>query len=228
MGCDFLVEEVRLDFDRKKRKGFPEVIFCEGKSDSQMLTIAREIDEKKLDTAFSRMTREQFVVVSSVIENFKYDEVSRLGRTEYLKPVPCGAVVAVLTAGSTDVPCAEEAALIAEFSGCTVTRFYDVGVAGIHRLFNVLPSVIKADVVIVAAGMDGALPSVVAGLVPCLVIGLPTSVGYGVAEGGMTALRSMLSSCSPGLVVVNIDNGIGAGLSAVLAAKKIKGQNSTI
>ena len=131
-----------------------------------------------------------------------------------------GSVIAVLSAGSTDVPAAEEAASIAEFSGCKVLRFYDVGVAGIHRLMEVLPEVRKADAVIVAAGMDGALPSVVAGLVPSLVIGLPTSVGYGIAEGGNTALRSMLCSCSPGLVVVNIDNGVGAGLSAVLAAQK--------
>ena len=212
--------EVRLDFTRKGRKGFSEVIFCQGKSDSQISKIAADVLGSGVDTAFSRMSEQQAALVSSVIGSFRYSSVSRMGFTGFAPISSNGSVIAVLTAGSTDVPVAEEAASIAEFSGCEVRRFYDVGVAGIHRLMNVLPEVRQADVVIVAAGMDGALPSVVAGLVPSLVIGLPTSVGYGIAENGQTALRSMLCSCSPGLVVVNIDNGIGAGLSAVLAAKK--------
>ncbi len=212
--------EVRLDLSRKDRKGFPEVIFCQGKSDEQLRVIATEIKDSRVDTAFSRMNFDQSVIVSSIIEEFEYNKVSRLGCTEFYDKAARIGVVAVLTAGSTDVPVAEEAAGIAEFSGCTVRRFYDVGVAGIHRLMEVLPQVVSADVVVVAAGMDGALPSVVAGLVPSLVIGLPTSVGYGIAEKGTTALRSMLCSCSPGLVVVNIDNGIGAGLAAYLAIKK--------
>lgn len=212
--------EVRLDLSRKERKGFPEVIFCQGKSDEQLRVIAAEIKESAVDTAFSRMNFEQSVIVSAIINGFRYSNVSRLGFAEFHERTHCHGVVAVLTAGSTDVPVAEEAAGIADFSGCIVKRFYDVGVAGIHRLMGVIPEVSEADVVIVAAGMDGALPSVVAGLVPSLVIGLPTSVGYGVAEHGLTALRSMLCSCSPGLVVVNIDNGIGAGLAAYLALKK--------
>lgn len=212
--------EVRLDFTRKERKGFSEVIFCQGKSDSQIRKIAEDVLEHRVGTAFSRMSEDQSVIVSSVISDFSYSPLSRMGFASFEAIKENGAVIAVLSAGSTDVAVAEEAASIAEFSGCTVLRFYDVGVAGIHRLVEVLPKIREADVVIVAAGMDGALPSVVAGLVPSLVIGLPTSVGYGIAEGGNTALRSMLCSCSPGLVVVNIDNGIGAGLSAVLAAKK--------
>jgi len=212
--------EVRLDFNRKERKGISEVIFCPGKSDEQLLAIAENINEKRFDTAFSRMSTEQYELVSSVIEPFRYDPVSQLGTTCYQSIEPDGSVVVVLTAGSTDIPAAEEAAGIAEFSGCTVKRYYDVGVAGIHRLMEVLPEVCKADAVIVAAGMDGALPSVVAGLVPSLVIGLPTSVGYGAAKKGETALRAMLCSCSPGLVVVNIDNGIGAGIAAVMAVRK--------
>ncbi len=213
--------EVRLDADRSRRKGFSEVIFCEGKSDKQLLRIAEEITTQRLDTAFSRMVEDQFRTVVSVIGDFRYDPLSRVGHTHFGKIKKNGALIAVVSAGSTDVPTAEEAAQIIEFFGSTAERFYDVGVAGIHRLFDVLPDIRKADVVIVAAGMDGALPSVVSGLVSSLVIGLPTSVGYGIAEKGNTALRSMLCSCSPGLVVVNIDNGVGAALSA-LAASKIK------
>lgn len=213
--------EVRLDVDRSRRKGFSEVIFCEGKSGKQLLGIAEEIRAQKLDTAFSRMDEDQYNTVGSVIESFRYDPVSRIGHTEFGTIKKNGALMAVVSAGSTDVPAAEEAAQIIEFFGSRAERFYDVGVAGIHRLFDVLPEIRKADVVIVAAGMDGALPSVISGLVSSLVIGLPTSVGYGIAEKGNTALRSMLCSCSPGLVVVNIDNGVGAALSA-LAASRIK------
>ncbi|MGD9665860.1 MAG: nickel pincer cofactor biosynthesis protein LarB [Synergistaceae bacterium] len=211
--------EVRLDADRRRRKGFSEVIFCEGKSDKQLLCIAEEIIANRLDTAFSRMNELQCMIVASVIKDFKYDPLSRVGHTNFGKINKNGALIAVVSAGSTDVPAAEEAAQIIEFFGSEAERFYDVGVAGIHRLFNVLQDIRKADVVIVAAGMDGALPSVVSGLVSSLVIGLPTSVGYGIAEKGNTALRSMLCSCSPGLVVVNIDNGVGAALSALAAAK---------
>ena len=213
--------EVRLDADRIRRKGFSEVIFCEGKSEKQLLNIAEEIKAQKLDTAFSRMDEDQFGAVASVIDGFIYDPLSRVGHTDFGTIKKNSALMAVVSAGSTDVPVAEEAAQIIEFFGSRAERFYDVGVAGIHRLFDVLPEIRKADVVIVAAGMDGALPSVVSGLVSSLVIGLPTSVGYGIAEKGNTALRSMLCSCSPGLVVVNIDNGVGAALSA-LAASKIK------
>lgn len=213
--------EVRLDADRSRRKGFSEVIFCEGKSEKQLLDIAEKIKAQRLDTAFSRMAEDQFRTVVSVIKDFRYDPLSRVGHTHFGEINKNGALIAVVSAGSTDVPTAEEAAQIIEFFGSKADRFYDVGVAGIHRLFNVLPDIRKADVVIVAAGMDGALPSVVSGLVSSLVIGLPTSVGYGIAEKGNTALRSMLCSCSPGLVVVNIDNGVGAALSA-LAASKIK------
>ena len=213
--------EVRLDADRIRRKGFSEVIFCEGKSEKQLLNIAEEIKAQKLDTAFSRMDEDQFGAVASVIDGFRYDPLSRVGHTDFGTIKKNSALMAVVSAGSTDVPVAEEAAQIIEFLGSRAERFYDVGVAGIHRLFDVLPEIRKADVVIVAAGMDGALPSVVSGLVSSLVIGLPTSVGYGIAEKGNTALRSMLCSCSPGLVVVNIDNGVGAALSA-LAASKIK------
>lgn len=214
--------EVRLDLERKKRKGFSEIIFCEGKSDRQLLDIAEKILAEKLDTAFSRMDQRQSEAVSHVVRQFEYDSISRVGNTLFGTIPKNRAVIAVVSAGSTDVPCAEESARIVEFFGSKAERFYDVGVAGIHRLFDVLDEIRKADVVIVAAGMDGALPSVVSGLVPSLVIGLPTSVGYGIAEKGQTALRSMLCSCSPGLAVVNIDNGVGAALSALAAANILR------
>ena len=211
--------EVRLDTERTKRKGFSEVIFCEGKSDIQIRQIAEEIKKIRLDTAFSRMDERQHAAVASVIRDFQYDSVSMVGHTSFGTIKKNGSVIAVVSAGSTDVSAAEEAAQIIEFFGSEARRYYDVGVAGIHRLFNVLTEIREADVVIVAAGMDGALPSVVSGLVSSLVIGLPTSVGYGIAENGMTALRSMLCSCSPGLVVVNIDNGVGAALSALASVR---------
>jgi pyridinium-3,5-biscarboxylic acid mononucleotide synthase len=138
-------------------------------------------------------------------------------------PARTGGRVGVLSAGTSDVPVAEEAALMAEEMGCQVTRVYDVGVAGLHRLLEPLRALLSSevDVMIVAAGMDGALPSVVAGLVPVPVIGLPTSVGYGLGGRGVAALLSMLQTCAPGLSVVNIDNGIGAGSTAALIANRV-------
>jgi NCAIR mutase (PurE)-related protein len=211
--------EVRLDYDRPQRKGIGEVVYCPGKSDSQMLSIVESVRNKRVNMAFSRMSQSQADIVPDGDPPLIYDHVSKLGviKCRGVENIGC---VAVLSAGSSDVPIASEAAGIAEFHGCEVKKFFDVGVAGLHRLLGILPEIIGADAVIVAAGMDGALPSVVAGLVPGLVIGLPTSVGYGVASGGGAALNSMLSSCSPGLVVVNIDNGVGAGLSAAIVARK--------
>jgi NCAIR mutase (PurE)-related protein len=211
--------EVRLDISRTARKGIGEVVYCPGKSDEQLLSIAEELRAHRASMAFSRMTQAQAELIRDGEPPLVYDAVSRLGYIRFGVPNESG-VIAVLTAGSSDVPVAAEAAGIAEFNGTRVKRFFDVGVAGLHRLLEIVPELADVDAAIVAAGMDGALPSVVAGLVPCLVIGLPTSVGYGVAKGGNAALNSMLSSCSPGLVVVNIDNGVGAGLSAVIAARK--------
>jgi NCAIR mutase (PurE)-related protein len=171
--------------------------------------------------AFSRLSQAQAGLIARGEPPLRYDPVSRLGFIESAPYPKLDVAVAVVSAGSSDVPAASEAAGIAEFFGCGVKKFFDVGVAGLHRLLSVLPEIREADIAIVAAGMDGALPTVVTGLVPCLVIGLPTSVGYGIASGGRVALDTMLSSCSPGMVVVNIDNGIGAGLAAVTAAKRM-------
>ncbi|GHV28896.1 hypothetical protein FACS1894167_07100 [Synergistales bacterium] len=213
--------EVRLDISRAVRKGIGEVVYCPGKSDGQLISIAEELRSKRASMAFSRMTPPQAELIRDGEPPLVYDSVSRLGYIRFGVPSESCAI-AVLTAGSSDVPAAEEAAGIAEFNGARVKKFFDVGVAGLHRLLEIVPELADVGAVIVAAGMDGALPSVVAGLVPCIVIGLPTSVGYGAAKGGYAALNSMLSSCSPGLVVVNIDNGVGAGLSAVIAARKGK------
>ncbi|MDR3354216.1 MAG: nickel pincer cofactor biosynthesis protein LarB [Synergistaceae bacterium] len=216
---------VRLDFARESRKGVGEVVYCPGKSDEQLRFIADSVRSKGANMAFSRMSPEQAEMISSGNPPLVYNPISRLG-TIGGHDVRAVCAVAVLTAGSSDVPIAEEAAGIAEFHGAEIKRFYDVGVAGLHRLLGILDELKDSDAVIVAAGMDGALPSVVAGLVPCLVIGLPTSVGYGIAKGGKAALSSMLASCSPGLVVVNIDNGVGAGLAAFIAAKRRGGEGS--
>lgn len=211
--------DVRLDYQRELRKGIGEVVYCPGKSDDQLARIASDVRSRGAAMAFSRMSPAQAALVGEGKPPLVYNSVSGLGTLNAPENVAIGRV-AVLSAGSSDVPVAEEAAGIAEFAGCRVDRFFDVGVAGLHRLLGVLPRLREADAVIVVAGMDGALPSVVTGLVRSLVIGLPTSVGYGVASGGHAALGAMLSSCSPGLVVVNIDNGVGAGLAAAIAARK--------
>ena len=208
------IEEVRLDYEREERKGVGEVVYCPGKSDGQLSGIAADVRARRMNMAFSRLSPAQAELITSGEPPLRYDAVSRLGFIEFEPAPKLDVSVAVITAGSSDVP-------IAEFFGCGVSRFFDVGVAGLHRLLAILPEIRKADIAIVAAGMDGVLPTVVTGLIPCLVIGLPTSVGYGVASGGTVALNTMLSSCSPGMVVVNIDNGIGAGLAAVVAAKKM-------
>jgi NCAIR mutase (PurE)-related protein len=212
-------DEVRLDYDREKRKGVGEVVYCSGKSDEQLSGIAEDVRARRVNMAFSRLNPRQAGLISRGEPPLTYDPVSRLGTIEFSPAPKLAASVAVVTAGSSDVPAASEAAGIAEFFGCEVKRYFDVGAAGLHRLLKVIPDIREADIAIVAAGMDGVLPTIVTGLVPCLVIGLPTSVGYGVASGGNTALNTMLSSCSPGMVVVNIDNGVGAGLAAVIAAK---------
>ena len=214
--------EVRFDWDRPERKGIGEVVYAPGKERGQLLRIRDEALDRGANVAFSRLDASQAEALGQGGRGWSYDPRSRLGTLTSRAPEIRGSV-GVVTAGTTDIPAAEEAAGIAAFSGCRVERFYDVGVAGIHRLFEVLPALRRQDVVVVAAGMEGALPGVVAGLVPGLVIGLPTSVGYGVAAGGRVALGSMLASCCPGLVVVNIDNGVGAGLSAAVAARRTGG-----
>lgn len=218
---------VRPDFDRQRRKGVPEVILSEGKRPDETLAAARAFLDRTGRALLSRVAPD---VVERLRQAFAGHDLtihaaSRMVviRRPGFAVVPSGGAVGVLTAGTSDRSAAEEAAVIAAEMGCRVEVAYDVGVAGLHRLAEPLRRILEAgaDAVVVAAGMDGALPSVVAGLVPVPVIGLPTSVGYGAGGKGMAALLSMLQTCAPGLLVVNIDNGIGAGASAALIANRV-------
>ena len=217
----------RPDLTREARKGIPEVILAQSKTTTQVIAIARRFLESNGRALISRLTGEMTDEVIATLPEavpLRYDlaHALRLTVPTYRQPLTDGQV-GVITAGTSDVPAAEEARFIAEAMGCRVSTIYDVGVAGVHRLFEPLNDLIAAhvDAIVVAAGMDGALPSLVAGLVPVPVIGLPTAVGYGMGGQGQAALLSMLQSCAPGLVVVNIDNGIGAGASAALIANRV-------
>ena len=207
--------DIRWDHDREARTGIPEVVFGPGKSTRHLLSLFK--DEKGLRIA-SRLSDEQMEVLSPLAT------VQREARVAVRNPRPPRAIppVPVLTAGTADISVALEAAAILNAMGVPTTNHFDVGVAGIHRLQAVLPELESARVCIVVAGMDGALPAVVAGLLRAPVIGVPTSVGTGVAQGGSVALNTMLASCSPGLAVVNIDS----GFSAACLALKILGAGS--
>jgi len=204
----------QLDTHRALRKGFPEVVFGAGKSPGQVLKIVGKLLEREAHVLVTRITPEHARVMR---KRFKYAVHHELARCLTLerKPLPKRpGAIAVVCAGTSDLPVAEEAAVTAEIMGNRVERVNDVGVAGVHRLFSRLESIQSANVAIVVAGMEGALPSVVAGLVAKPVIAVPTSVGYGASFGGLAALLAMLNSCASGLTVVNIDNGFGAGFAA--------------
>ncbi len=209
----------KLDVGRKKRRGIPEIIFCEGKTSQQIIEILKTLYRHPTQNGFALATRanaEQAKAVQKHLPQAQYFSQARIlfiGDTSLQKKI---GNITILSAGTTDIPVAEEAAVTAELLGNSTTRIYDVGVAGLHRLMSKLPEVHKANIIIVVAGMDGALPSVVSGLVSVPVIAIPTSVGYGASFGGLAALLSMLSSCSPGISVVNIDNGFGAAYQASL------------
>lgn len=226
LGQDGLIT-VRPDHRREQRKGAPEVIFGETKDAAQIVAMARALLASSGRAIISRIGPEAAGVVREAFAEYhvRVHEVARavtIYATDYV-PRSTGGQVAVISAGTSDIPVAEEAALIAAEMGCQVTRIYDVGVAGLHRLFGPLDELLArgVDAIIVAAGMDGALPSVVAGLVPVPVIGVPTSIGYGMGGKGVAALLSMLQTCAPGLSVVNIDNGVGAGITAALIANRV-------
>ena len=206
----------RVDGHRSLRKGFPEVIYCEGKTPAQVVKIAQAILRHNDNLLATRCSKETFRAVKRAFPKAKYHEAAR-ALTVVRKPLPKrGGTVAVLCAGTTDIPVAEEAVVTADIMGNRVKRYYDVGVAGIHRLLSLNDELLDATVLIVVAGMEGALPSVVAGLVDKPVIAVPTSVGYGASFGGIAALLAMLNSCASGVTVVNINNGFGAGYAASL------------
>ena len=202
----------KIDNQRHERRGFPEAVFCEGKTPQQVAKIVQKMNEGKRNILATRASAETYAAVKELTPEAEYSEAARLifVHKEKIEPDP-DRVILVMTAGTSDIPVAEEAAITAELMGHKVERIFDVGVAGIHRLFAQQEKVKNANVLVVCAGMEGALASVVGGLVSKPVIAVPTSVGYGASFGGIAALLGMLNSCAAGVSVVNIDNGFGAG-----------------
>lgn len=226
----------RLDLNREKRKGIPEIIYAERKQPQDSAKIVRRFLTGPGRAIVSRAQPELVELIKAEFDFVEYEgkilpvhveefSLSKMVvvRREDTPRVQTGGKVGILAAGTSDIPIAEEASIVAGEMGCKVFNVYDVGVAGLHRLFKPLQKLVAdedVDVIIVAAGMDGALPSVVTGLVSVPVIGLPTSVGYGLGGKGVGAIMTMLQSCAPGLTVVNIDNGVGAGATAALMANR--------
>lgn len=202
----------KIDHHRAVRQGFPEVIFCQGKTVEQVVTIATRLAGRNNNLLATRATEEMYEAVRLSLPDAVYHQQSRLITVQRdISSIDSERFILVITAGTSDIPVAEEAAITAEMMGNTVRRVYDVGVAGIHRLIAQYESLQQANVLIVVAGMEGALASVVGGMVAKPVIAVPTSVGYGANFGGLSALLAMLNSCAAGIAVVNIDNGFGAG-----------------
>ena len=206
----------RVDMDRLRRRGLAEVIFSPGKTPDQVARIAATLAEHGQNLLATRATREQYEAVRQRFPKARFHENARCITLDIVPHPRRTGLVGVLSAGTTDIPVAEEAALVAERMGARVTRLFDVGVAGLHRLLPHLPILRRARALVVAAGMEGALPSVIGGLTDCPIVAVPTSVGYGSSLKGATALLAMLNSCVPGIGVVNIDNGFGAGVLAAM------------
>jgi NCAIR mutase (PurE)-related protein len=214
-----LREVADLDFDRAERRGYPEAVYCESKSPEQVRLIAAAVRERGARTLFTRAGEEHALAVLAELPDAGRDRESALLWWPAEPPAVTGGLVVVAAAGTSDLPVAREAQLVARFLGRPTELVADVGVAGLHRILNRLDLLRSAAAIVVVAGMDGALPSVVAGLVAAPVVAVPTSVGYGAAFEGLAALLTMLNACAPGVAVVNIDNGYGAGhLAAQIAA----------
>lgn len=211
----------RIDHHREMRTGYPEIIYCAGKSLEQVKEIFRVMAERESNVIGTRASEEMYESVRSISPEAVYYPVARIISLQKKKPVTPKTRIAIITAGTSDMPVAEEAAITAELLGNNVLRIYDAGVAGIHRLVDKLPEIRNCRVIVVIAGMEGALASVVGGLVDKPVIAVPTSVGYGANFGGISALLAMLTSCSTGVTVVNIDNGFGAGFAASMINKMV-------
>lgn len=203
----------KIDTHRKLRSGFPEVVFCSGKADEHLLQIIGKLYEEEGEVFGTRASKYQYELLKKYYPEIQYDEISRIVKIEKQRKKRTGKI-AVCTAGTADIPTAEEAAQTAEFFGNFVERIYDVGVSGIHRLFARIETIQSANCIVVAAGMEGALASVIGGLVDKPVIAVPTSIGYGANLNGISALLTMINSCANGVAVVNIDNGYGAGYMA--------------
>ncbi|MGC1390980.1 MAG: nickel pincer cofactor biosynthesis protein LarB, partial [Bacteroidales bacterium] len=209
----------RIDHHREMRTGYPEIIYCAGKSVGQVSEIFKVMSEKENNVIGTRANNEMYEAVRNISDSAVYYPVARIISLQKKKPKVPESRIAIVTAGTSDIPVAEEAAITAELLGNNIIRIYDAGVAGIHRLVDKLPEIRNCRVIVVIAGMEGALASVVGGLVDKPVIAVPTSVGYGANFGGISALLAMLTSCSTGVTVVNIDNGFGAGFAASMINK---------
>jgi len=211
----------KVDHHRALRQGFPEVIYCPGKTDAQIAAIARSLQEKGSTLLATRATPENFHAVRELVPAAEYHAVARIIRASGTHTLRLPGRVGIVCAGTGDIPVAEEAAISLEVMGASVDRVFDVGVAGLHRLLFFLERLRACDVLIAVAGMEGALPSVLAGLVDAPVVAVPTSIGYGANLGGLASLLGMLNSCANGLAVVNIDNGFGAAAfaAAILRAR---------
>jgi len=206
----------KIDHHRSLRKGFPEVIYCDGKTVSQVKDIVSSLMERNNNILATRATKNVYKGIKEITADVVYYETAKIAVVKKCEVEVSKKTIAVVTAGTADIAVAEEACITAETMGNKVDRIFDVGVAGIHRLFANIKRIESANVIIVVAGMEGALASVVGGLVDKPVIAVPTSIGYGASFGGISALLTMLNSCASGVVVVNIDNGFGAGYAASL------------
>lgn len=204
----------KVDTDRCKRRGFPEVVYCPGKTKQQIKSIAKELLKKNKQVLLTKVTSGIFSDLKKAIPKLKYNRLGQVAFFANSKNINKKGEVLIVTGGTSDIPIAEEAVATLEFMGNKVNRLYDVGVAGVHRLLDNNRSLRSASVIIVIAGMEGALASLVSGLVSCPVIAVPASCGYGASFKGLAALLTMMNSCSPGVAVVNIDNGFGAGYFA--------------
>jgi len=209
----------KVDLNRKIRRGFSEVVYSPGKDRRHLIEITRELIRNKQDILLTKLDKITFAYLKKIFPKLKYNPIAKLGYLSLKQKKTKAGSVVVVSAGTSDMPVAEEAALTLEVMGNIVIRLYDVGVAGVHRLISNTEVLKKAKVIVVVAGMEGALASLVSGLVSCPVVAVPTSCGYGANFGGLSALLTMLNSCSPGVGVVNIDNGFGAGYLASIINK---------
>ena len=218
-----LGDGIQVDTHRELRCGFAEAVYAEGKTPRQVADAAEHLAAAHDRLLVTRASREHFAAVQERVAAAEYRETARCVVWRAGAPPPAEGCVAVVTAGTSDLPVAEEAACTLEMLDLRVHRISDVGVAGMHRLLDHLDRLRAADVVVVCAGMEGALPSVLGGLIPAPVVAVPTSVGYGASFGGLAALLAMLNSCAPGIGVVNVDNGFGAGLLAGRILRRVRG-----
>jgi len=206
----------KIDHHRELRKGYPEIIYGLGKTEEQIVKIAQEIIKKGSNLLITKLDEENFKNVKKKIPGAQFNPLARIVYLLQKKPSPGKGKIMIITAGTSDIPIAEEAAVTCEILGNEIDKVYDIGVAGLHRFFGEYEKIKQARVIIIVAGMEGALPSVVAGVVNIPIIAVPTSVGYGASMKGLAALLAMLNSCPGGVGVVNIDNGFGAGYLASL------------